>query len=76
MSGILATTIITVILVSLFEFLLPSSNIKKVAMSIIGVIFAAIIISPVVAFISSLKTAEAKPVYNFYEGEIEIEKKY
>ena len=77
MRGILATIIITVVITSIFEMLLPSGNIKKVALSVMGIIVIAIILSPIVSFISQLKTKNsAQPVYNFYEGGMEIEKKF
>lgn len=66
MRGILTTIIITVILVSLFELLLPGGNIKKVAASVMGIIAMAIILSPIATYFQQ-STNETPRVYLFSE---------
>lgn len=54
MSGVLATIIITVILVSTCELLLPNGNIKKIALNVMGIIVVAIIISSMAELVNHL----------------------
>lgn len=67
MGGILATIIITVMVISMAEMLLPKGNIEKIAVSVMGIIVVAIIIAPVVEFIGTIDRGY-EPEYNFYQG--------
>lgn len=67
----LATIIIAVVLMSLFELILPGGNTKKVALSVMSIIVIGIIISPVVAYLQNPKSF---PLENF-KTEVTNEKK-